>query len=78
MLDIEIRSIATLRHHDHETIIKFMIYKVTHELACLLTLFLDPRFVKHLKVLPEQKEEIKSCVNAFGLLKEKQARFNIP
>jgi hypothetical protein len=71
MLDIEIRSINALKHHEHENIIKFMIFKITHEIACLLSLFSDARFVKYLKVNPENKEFCKSYVNNFTVLKNK-------
>lgn len=78
MLQLEIRSITTFKHHDYEGIIKFMVYKLTHELTCLLSLFSHVRFAKHLKTLPEEKEFIRRYVNEFSALREKQAAYNIP
>jgi hypothetical protein len=71
MLEMEIRSITTFKHHEHENIIKFMIYKLSHEMACLLSLFSHTRFVKHLKVPVDTKEFCKNYVLYFTALREK-------
>jgi|LauGreDrversion4_2_1035121.scaffolds.fasta_scaffold285674_1 hypothetical protein len=71
MIEAEIRSITTFKHHDYEGVIKFMVYKLTHELTCLLSLFSHSRFAKHLKVYPEEKEFIRRYVLEFSALREK-------
>ena len=78
LLDIEIRSISTYKHHVYEGIIKFMVYKLTHELASLLSLFSHKRFAKHLRVPVETKEFIRNYVMDFTELREKQSSFKIP
>lgn len=78
MLQLEISSITTFKHHDYEGIIKFIVYKLTHELTCFLCLFSHARFAKYLKTVAEEKEFIRRYVNEFSVLREKQAAYNIP